>query len=223
MKVLVTGAASNLGRIVAEGLAERHEVMSADSSDGLGHDTSTNDLVRGVDAIVHSVGSDTEADVSDRLDTAMRRTYNLLHAAVEEGVPRIVLLSSLGLLGKYDESMAVTETWSSTPTTEMEVLCHHLSEFVCREFARGGRISVVCLRLGDLVPDSDESGSTSAIYAADTVHAVSRALVFDLPIGRTTGVPLPWTVLHVQSALPNQRFLTGNARDKLGFAPVMRT
>ena len=222
MKVLVTGAESKMGRLVAQGLAEQHEITTADSGSGLGHNTSTNDLVRGVGAVVHSVPNDTNADVSARLDTAMRRTYNLLHAAVEEKVPRVVLLSSLGLLGNYDESIAVTETWSTTPTADTEVLFHHLAEFVCREFAREGRIRVVCLRLGDLVLDGDESDSTSALYAPDAVRAVGRAVVFDLPIGKTTGVPLPWSVFHVQSAVPSQRFLTGKARDKLGFEPVAR-
>ena len=53
MKVLVTGVASDLGRVIAEGLAEQHEVTTIDSSDGLGHDSSTNDLVRRVDVMWH--------------------------------------------------------------------------------------------------------------------------------------------------------------------------
>jgi nucleoside-diphosphate-sugar epimerase len=223
MKVLISAAGSSLGRVLADGLTEQHQVVLADSGDGLGHDSSTNDLVRGVDVVVHSGASDKEASASHRLDTAMRRTYNLLWAAAEERVPRVVLLSSLGLFGKYDEGRAVTETWRPMPTTDTEVLSHHLAEFVCREFAREGRTSVVCLRLGDLVSDANEPGSTSALYAADAVQAVGRAIVFDLPIGRTTGLPQPWSVFHVQSDVPNARFLTGNAQEALGFVSAKRS
>ena len=125
MNILITGASSPLVRHLASELGARHTVMLTDIVDApgavlcdLGHDSATNDLVRGADVIVHFGQTDGNADVSERLDTAMRRCYNLVQAAYEEGVPRIVLLSALSVMGRYDQNLAVTETWRPAPTTD---------------------------------------------------------------------------------------------------------
>ena len=226
MRILITSAASGLAQSLARSLSvKHHNVVLTDrkqlSTDQpfvhseLGHDDTTNELVRGVDAIVHSGEADPEASVSDQLDVAMRCTYNLLWAAAEERVSRFVYLSSLSLLEKYDEDMVVTEMWRPQPTTEPSVLCYHLGEFVCKEFGREGKIDVVCLRLGELVWDGEDKGrvSSSALYAHDLVHAVEQAV--------TTEVS-SWDIFHVQSAVPNARYLTELAERKLGFEPRNR-
>ena len=169
-----------------------------------------------MDVIVHSGQTDGNADVSERLDTAMRRCYNLVQAAYEEGVPRIVLLSSLSVMGRYDEDLAVTESWKPVPTTDADVLGFHLGEFTCREFAREHRIEVVCLRLGDLVWSADAPTSTSTLYPEDAVRAVESALTVDISEGYA-GSRNYWGLFHVQSAVPDQRFLTAEAEAKLGY------
>ena len=78
-------------------LTDRKQVSSDHdvAHSALGHDQATNELVRGMDVIVHSGEPDPQTTVSGQLDVAMRCTYNLLTAAVEEGVPRLIYLSSL--------------------------------------------------------------------------------------------------------------------------------
>ena len=168
MKILITSAGASLARQLADSLGDDHENLLTDREDvstgfpfvrsDLNHTAPTNDLVRGVDVIVHSGAVDPRASVSDQLDYQMRCTYNLLKAAWEEGVPRLVYLSSLRLMEGYDPSFAVTERWKPTPTLEPPVLCYHLGEIVCREFARERKIEVTILRLGEITPDrGDES------------------------------------------------------------------
>ncbi len=106
MKVLITAAGSGLSRQLAD-FPWRcdHEVLLTDREDvatghafvrsDLNHTQPTNDLVRGVDVIVHSGAIDSRDSISDQLDYQMRCTYNLLWAAWQEGVPRFVYLSSL--------------------------------------------------------------------------------------------------------------------------------
>ena len=223
MNILITGASSPLARHLVSDLGGRHTVTLTDIDDApgavlcdLGHDDATNELVREADVIVHSGQSYDNAAVSERLDTAMRRCYNLVQAAYEEGVPRIVLLSSLSVMGRYDEGLAVTETWKPAPTTDADVLGFHLAEFICREFAREYRIEVVCLRLGDLVWDADTSHSTSALHLDDALRAVESALTVDISEGYA-GSRSYWGLFHVQSAVPDQRFLTVEAEAKLGY------
>ena len=55
---------------------------------------------------------------------------------MEEGVPRLVYLSSLSQVNRYDAALAVTEQWRPKPSSSKSDLCFHLGEFVCREFAR---------------------------------------------------------------------------------------
>lgn len=222
MRILITSGNSRLARELFTVLTRSHTVRLTDRSAGgkgpevivsaLGHDESTNQLVRSMDAIVHLGQSDSPMDVSELLDYQTRCTYNLLRAAVEERVPRFVYLSSLAVMGKYSEDLVVTERWRPTPTTEPPVLACHLGEFICREFAREGRISVVCLRLGELVWDEANPGklSTSALALRDAIHAVERALV--APVAH-------WGLFHIQSPVPRARFLTLAAQRGMGYTP----
>ena len=211
MKVLITSAGDNLPRQIANSLGDDHEILLTDREDvstrfpfvrsDLNHTAPTNDLVRGVDAIVHSGAVDPRASVSDQLDYQMRCTYNLLKAAWEEGVPRVVYLSSLRLMEGYDPSYAVTERWKPTPTLEPPVLCYHLGEIVCREFARERKTEVTILRLGEITPASETNSSTSALYEDDAIKAIRLSLNAD-----HSG----WLdIFHIQSDVPDARFLTG--------------
>jgi nucleoside-diphosphate-sugar epimerase len=211
VKVLITSAGDNLPRQIANSLGVDHDILLTDREDvstrfqfvrsGLNHTAPTNDLVRGVDVIVHSGAVDPRASISDQLDYQMRCTYNLLKAAWEEGVPRVVYLSSLRLMEGYDSSYAVTERWKPTPTLERDVLCYHLGEIVCREFARERKTEVTILRLGEITPASETSPSTSALYEDDAMDAVRLSLNAD-----HSG----WLdIFHIQSDVPDARFLTG--------------
>ena len=211
MKVLITQASSNLSLEIAKASGGSHDIRLTDRSEvssdfefvrsDVDHGPSTNELVRGMDVIVHPGEVDPTASASDQLDYQMRCTYNLLWSAAEEGVRRFVYLSSLRLMDGYDPDLAVTERWKPIPTTNVTVLCYHLGEIVCREFARENKIEVVILRLGEITSDQDSSVSPSALFMDDAVSAVEKALGAE-----HSG----WLdIYHVQSAVPNSRYLTG--------------
>jgi len=222
LRILITSSSTEMGKILAKGLSFDNEVVQAELSTVLGPLTPTPDLIKNIDAIVHLLDTDIKVDVSESLDSAMRGTYDLLWSAAQEGISRIVLLSTLSLFSKYDEVMRVTETWRPTVTTDPKILCNHLAEYVCREFAREGRLSIVCLRLGELVLDPSQQNIDSGVYPEDAVYAVKRALKFDLPLGKTTELPQRWSIFHVQSETQNARFPIENARSTLGFEPTQR-
>lgn len=213
MKVLITAAGSGLSRRLADVLGGDHDVLLTDREEvatdhafvrsDLNHTSPTNDLVRGVDVIVHSGAIDPRESISGQLDYQMRCTYNLLWAAWEEGVPRFVYLSSLSQVEGYDPSYAVTEAWKPTPTLEPSVLCYHLGEIVCREFAREKKTEVTILRLGEITAVSDGNPSTSALYEDDALEAIRLSLTSD-----HSG----WLdIFHIQSDVPNARFLSGQS------------
>ena len=226
MNILITSAETRLSQELAASLGATHRVRLTATSNvesglpqnaefvlsELNHDSSTNDLVRGMDAIVHSGHVDPDASESDQLDAALRHTYNLLWAATEEGVSRVVYLGSLSVLDKYDEDYVVTERWKPVPTTDVPVLGYHLGEFICKEFAREHKVRVISLRLGHLLWGGD-TGDTSGLFPKDAVQAIEKALAVD------TSDWGQYRIFHVQSDVPDARFLTRSAQEVLGYRP----
>ena len=231
MNVLITSASIPVVMDIAIELSSIHKLIITDTKDvsssikficsAIGHDSDTNDLVKGMDVIIHSGFLNKSDNESSQLDYHMRCTYNLLWAAWEEKVPRVVYLSSLTQMDKYEEDLAVTERWRPLPRTDTQSLSYHLGEYVCREFAREDKLKVVCLRLGDIVNNGVDPESSSSVYIDDVVSAIDKALSYD-----ASG----WDIFHVQSDVPNARYLTGQPWQggdelpvNLGYIPRPRT
>ena len=225
MNVLVNGSPTAIGRAVVAELADSSHSLRLTSMApyepqdvvvcALEHDEATDKLVEGIDAIIN-VGYQDEVDMGAtfHLDYYTRRTYNLLWAASNAGVNRIVNLSTLRLMEEYEENLVVTELWRSKPlASDIDLLCAHLVEIVCKEYARDQKFKVVNLRLGwPLVAGGrDDIGGgtgTSALCSEDLGRAVLGALESDVE---------PWQDIHIQSTVPNQRYTTAKAAATLGF------
>ncbi len=180
----------------------------------LNHDEATDDLVRGIDAIVNIGYEDhPHADADFTLDYFTRRVYNLLWAASQADVKRVVNVSTLRLMETYEENLVVTENWRSQPlASDVNLLCAHLCETVCKEFARDRKFQVVNLRLGWPIvggsPDAlgDDAG-TAAVCHEDVGKAIIAALESDVE---------QWQDVHVQSSIADQRYSTAKASRLLG-------
>ncbi len=224
MKILVTSATSRIGRAVADALTDAHEVTRTDLPDhgggkdgviscDLNHDEATDDLVSGMDVVIHPGFGAHSGDATWLIDFHTRRSYNLLRACVDQGVPRAIYLSTLRLLEHYPERLTVSERWKPMPSTDDEILAVHLGEYTFREYAREEPISTTILRLGFPVvdgacADAEASGETAALAVEDLGTAVNTAVNAAL-----TG----YQVLHVQSPVSNARYLMGAAEMAIGY------
>ncbi len=224
MTVLITSAKSRTGQFVAMQLGNAGldlRLTDVNGGDGvtacdLNHDEAADELVSGIDAIVH-IGYEGQMldDPSQMIDYHTRCTYNLLWAAAEAGVSRVINLSTLKLMEAYEENLVVTENWRSRPPGgDIGLLCAHLCEVVCKEFARDQMLVVANLRLGWPIlnggrDSARESGGDSVLCSIDLGNAVSSALTADLE---------QWQDIHVQTPVPRQRYLTAKAESVLGFA-----
>ena len=216
MNVLITGGAGELAQELALHLSKDHQIRLTDIIDvqtdfefvksDLGHDEKTNELVRGMDAIIHLAelppGLSDEPLESDRMtiDFLTRCTYNLMWAALEENVKRAIYASTLKLFDKYDDDLTVNENWRPLPSTDACVLGKHLGEFTCKEFARTAHINIICLRLGKVVRADevkDEPFDPAWVEIRDVVHAFDCALNADPP-----GLNCEWSVFHIEAELP---------------------
>jgi nucleoside-diphosphate-sugar epimerase len=234
MRILITGAASPLGRALAAALGTEHELRTLDAIEpgdirlDLIGDLRDAELCRraveGVEAILHlaalypAAGPDTPPH--ELLDMVTRGGYRLMMAAAEAGVPKIVLASSLDLLRRYPHHWQVAESWMPRPTTDPRDLSLYLAEISAREFGRTEPMRVICLRLGTLVDDEEarrRAFDVSWLHMDDAVQAFRRALAFE-PEGRLARSG--WWVFHISRGGPFARFpLAAAAQENLGFAP----
>ncbi len=118
MRVLVTGAAGQIGSVLCSGLFDRgHTVAAMDlvperegfTGDWFTADCSDPDALDAVltaigagrlDAVVHLAGTPDEASLPDELQSHVIATGALLDAMVRHGVPRIVYASSNHAVGR---------------------------------------------------------------------------------------------------------------------------
>ena len=229
MNVLITSASSDLAQQLATSLSEGHTIRLTELHDiespdfdfvqsQLGHDESTNELVKGMHAIIHvaqvppTLLAEAEQPENFAIDYQTRRTYNLLMAAAAEDVKHVIYASTLRLFEQHGEDWTVTENWRPWPTVDSFVLSKHLGEFTCREFAREAKLNITCLRLGNLTT-AEESATAELdsmwLEIKDAVAAFKGALE----------TPSRWGIFHIQSEFPGSRFSIGRAKTHLKFNP----
>lgn len=156
MNILITSAASTLAKRLADQLALNHKIRLTEREfvktehqffqNALGHDETLDQLVVGIDAVLHVAEPLAADDEFSLLDYMTRCTYNLLMAATSAEVGHFIYVSSLDLLKAYPSHYRVDERWKPKPTPEPAVLGKHLGEYVCREFARERKARITVVR-----------------------------------------------------------------------------
>ena len=190
-RVLVTGAAGQIGRIACAGLAARGwkvrglDKVPLDGVDGLADppvvaDITDADAVRrattGVDAIVHLAGMSTEAPFEEILSANIEGTFQVFDAARRAGVARVVYASSNHAVGYVPRSALVTADVPPRPDTYYGV-SKVFGEALGRLMVDRYGLEVICLRIGSWkqYPTSVRELSTW-ISPADGVRLLAAAL-----------------------------------------------
>jgi UDP-glucose 4-epimerase len=199
VRVLVTGAGGNLGRVVvpalvggghrprladARALQTEHGFVQADvrSLEEVRH------AVRGVDAVVHAAALHgihlNRWTSQDFWQTNVTGTFNVLEAARELGVQRFVLCSTMAVYGQSAEPPAaawgvVTDDSPTLPTDVYgmsKCLCEHMGRY----YARRWGISTVALRLGMFVPETFERYGFRLLFGGVDDRDVAQAVLLAL-------------------------------------------
>lgn len=189
-RVLVTGAAGAIGRVLREGLAGRYPVLRLSDRVSLGPvrageehaPAELEDLdqvlaaTAGCDAIVHLGGIPEEAPWDAILRSNLIGTYNVYEAARIHGVRRVVFASSNHVVGFYRRTQQVAEHEPMRPDSRYG-LSKSCGEMIARLYADKHGIESVCLRIGSFRPEPlDPRMLSTWISPADTVHLVACAL-----------------------------------------------
>jgi nucleoside-diphosphate-sugar epimerase len=162
--VAVIGGAGRLGRYVVNELSARHEVLVLDwSSVALSGSTKVVDItvlddlrqaLKGVEAIVHVAGVDghVEAAPDVFIGVNLVGTWNVLQAAAELGIRKVIITSSSSATGlnaadslTIPRYLPIDEEHPLTPSGAYG-LSKQINEITGASFGRRGRCHVVCIR-----------------------------------------------------------------------------
>lgn len=173
MKILITGAGGNLGRVLTPALAaaghdlrlfDFRPLVNTDFETVAGDVRNLDDVRRatlGVDAIVHAAALHgihlTKWSAEDFWAINVTGTFHIFEAAREAGVKRVVLCSTMGVYGA--SARAPEDAWNHV-TEALPLLpgdVYGLSKKLCEElgatYGRRWGVTTVALRLGMFVPE----------------------------------------------------------------------
>src|SRR5690606_9304961 len=161
LKVLITGAAGNIGQCLRKGLKGRYallrladiaeqapaehneEVVQMDLRDM----ASIEQCMEGIDCVVHLAGIASAESWDKILPMNIEGCYNLFEAARRQGVRRVVFASSNHAVGYHRRERFIDNTVQPRPDSRYGI-SKVFGEAVGRMYADKYGLSVACLRIG---------------------------------------------------------------------------
>ena len=172
LRVLMTGAAGNIGRTLRAHLKGRYALLrladvAPQEAAGPGEEVATVDIrdmtalersLQGIDCVIHLAGIPEEDSWDKILPINIEGCYNLFEAARRQGVRRVVFASSNHAVGFHRRETFIDTTVQPRPDGRYGV-SKVFGEAVGRLYADKYAMSVACLRIGSFRPSDRPSES----------------------------------------------------------------
>lgn len=225
--VVVTGAAGGVARLLLPALSAHYRLRLTDVrslgpvvgyGDTVHGDIADGGFVRdvfaGAAAVVHLAGNPMpHASLDDLVEPNIRAVDTVLAGALAAGVDRVVLASSVHASGGYERA----NRYPVRPELPPRPCCRYgaskaFDEALAAWYAQQHDLAVICLRLGWVIATPpDESALGCWLGPDDLGQLVRCSLVTKVRFGCYFGV----------SANSIRQWDTDNARDELGYRPVL--
>jgi len=190
MRLTITGANSLLGRASIMTLsALGHSVRAVDTRIDPDHPSGVETVIGDIrdrdfstrvtadtDVVLHLAPLWIDGmDDATVIDTFSRGSYNLVDIAIDQGVSRFLVASTLRMFDRLPANWNVDENWRPRPEPTLDQLSCWLSELSLRESCHTAPIRATCLRFGEIVTDTDIAGKVFDprwLYLEDAVQAI---------------------------------------------------
>ena len=222
-RLLITGAAGNLGKELRRGLAPLTATLRLTDRGGkapaadheeivmgeLGNFDAVMRIVEGCDAIVHFGAAPVERPWAEILESSIKGGYNVYEAARRHGIKRIVYASSIHAVGyERREDGADTDT-PHNPDTLYGVSKCFVEDLAKMYFNKFG-IESACLRINSCFPKPVDRRHLATWQSFDDlIHLVERCLISER---------IGYTVVYGISD-NQERFFSNHKVAHLGYRP----
>jgi len=190
-RLLITGAAGNLGQVLRRGLAplattvrltDRDDIGSTEAHEEsmpceLGDFDAVMKVVEDCDAIVHFGATPVERPWAEILESSIKGGYNVYEAARRHGIKRIVYASSIHAVGYERREVGADTDTPHNPDTLYGVSKCFVEDLAKLYFNKFG-IESACLRINSCFPKPvDRRHLATWLSFDDLVQLVERCLV----------------------------------------------
>ena len=190
-RLLLTGAAGGLGKVLRETLRPYAKVMrlsdivetapASDSSEevvtcDLADKQAVHQLVEGVDAILHFGGVSTEHAFEEILGANICGVFHIYEAARRHGVKRVIFASSNHVIGFYKQNEVIDAHSPRRPDSYYGLSKSYGEDVASFYFDRYG-IETVSIRIGSSFPEPQNRRMMSTwLSFGDLTQLLERAL-----------------------------------------------
>jgi uronate dehydrogenase len=197
-RILLTGAAGGLGKMLRERIKPWTEVLRLSDLGDMGTAGEGEEIVRcdladkaavlalmeGVDAVLHFGGISTEAAFEDIMQANILGVANLYEAVHKAGVRRVVFASSNHAIGFYKTTETVDASMPTRPDS-MYGVSKCFGESMSRYYFDRFGIETVCIRIGSCFPEPSTKRMMSTWFSYDDLTEMLRCALFAPRVNHT--------------------------------------
>ncbi len=197
-RLLLTGAAGGLGRVLRKSLAPYARVLrlsdvAAMDPAGNGEEVvpcdladkaSVDALVKGCDAVVHMGGVSTEHAFEQILEANIKGVFHVYEGARRHGVKRVVFASSNHVIGFHQQGDVIDADCAHRPDSYYGLSKAYGEDLSRFYFDRYG-IETACLRIGSSFPEPKDRRMLVTWLSYRDLTDLIRACLFAPRLGHT--------------------------------------
>lgn len=197
-RLLLTGAAGNLGQLLRERLKPWTEVLRLSDIGELGQALPGEELVacdladkaavyqmlEGVDAVLHFGGRSLEAPFEQLLQANIQGAYNLYEGVHKRGIRRVIYASSSHAVGYYPTTERIDADSPLRPDG-LYGLTKCFGEGLSRYYFDRFGIETVCLRIGSCFPEPRNARMLATYLSYEDLVELVRCALFTPRVGHT--------------------------------------
>lgn len=197
-RILMTGAAGGLGKVLRDRIKPWAEVVRLSDIADMGEARPGEELVQcdlsdkaavmrlleGVDAVLHFGGISTEAPFEAIMQANILGVANLYEAAHKQGVKRMMFASSNHAIGYYKTTDMLDANMPTRPDS-MYGISKVFGEQMSRYYYDRFGIETVCIRIGSSFPEPANKRMMSTYLSYDDLTELLRCSLFAPRVGHT--------------------------------------